>query len=193
MLRDATGIVVAHRASTVLLADKVALLQDGTITHVGTHHELLATVPEYRDLLASDAEERRCAERGAAETSAVDAMRTDQNAEDSDRDEADAAAAGPSRAGLARRRRRGHTTRSAEQASLLLREPLPAAARRPAPPAPKLIVWLIAIVVIENAAAARDPLPGQGRHRLAASRRCSRGEGADHADHGRRRSSWSAR
>ena len=32
----ATGIVVAHRASTVMLADKVALLQRGTITHVGT-------------------------------------------------------------------------------------------------------------------------------------------------------------
>ncbi len=54
--RDATGIVVAHRASTVLLADKVALLQDGTITHVGDHSELLATVPAYRELLAADAE-----------------------------------------------------------------------------------------------------------------------------------------
>ena len=42
VLRDATGIVVAHRASTVLLADKVALLQDGTITHVGRHRDLLA-------------------------------------------------------------------------------------------------------------------------------------------------------
>ena len=56
VLRDATGIVVAHRASTVLLADKVALLQDGTITHVGDHRELLSTVPAYRDLLAADAE-----------------------------------------------------------------------------------------------------------------------------------------
>ena len=56
VLRDATGIVVAHRASTVLLADKVALLQDGTITHVGDHRELLATVPAYRDLLAADAD-----------------------------------------------------------------------------------------------------------------------------------------
>jgi ATP-binding cassette subfamily B protein len=56
VLADATGIVVAHRASTVLLADKVALLQDGTITHVGQHSELLATVPAYRDLLAADAE-----------------------------------------------------------------------------------------------------------------------------------------
>jgi ATP-binding cassette subfamily B protein len=56
VLRDATGIVVAHRASTVLLADKVALLQGGTITHVGQHSDLLATVPAYRDLLAADAD-----------------------------------------------------------------------------------------------------------------------------------------
>ena len=56
VLRDATGIVVAHRASTVLLADKVALLQDGTITHVGRHRDLLAEVPAYRDLLAADAD-----------------------------------------------------------------------------------------------------------------------------------------
>jgi ATP-binding cassette subfamily B protein len=54
VLADATGIVVAHRASTVLLADKVALLQGGTITHVGRHEELLATVPAYHDLLAGD-------------------------------------------------------------------------------------------------------------------------------------------
>jgi ATP-binding cassette subfamily B protein len=56
VLADATGIVVAHRASTVMLADKVALLQDGTITHVGQHSDLLATVPAYRELLAADAE-----------------------------------------------------------------------------------------------------------------------------------------
>lgn len=57
VLSQATGIVVAHRASTVLLADKVALLQGGTITHVGQHHDLLATVPGYRDLLGGDAED----------------------------------------------------------------------------------------------------------------------------------------
>ncbi|HEX5562237.1 MAG TPA: ABC transporter ATP-binding protein [Nocardioidaceae bacterium] len=56
VLRDATGIVVAHRASTVLLADKVALLQDGTVTHVGRHSDLMATVPAYRELLAADAD-----------------------------------------------------------------------------------------------------------------------------------------
>jgi ATP-binding cassette subfamily B protein len=56
VLTDVTGLVVAHRASTVMLADRVALLQDGTITHVGTHSELLATVPAYKELLAAEAE-----------------------------------------------------------------------------------------------------------------------------------------
>lgn len=56
VLAGTTGLIVAHRASTVLLADRVALLQDGTITHVGEHSELLATVPAYRELLAADAE-----------------------------------------------------------------------------------------------------------------------------------------
>ena len=56
VLAGVTGVVVAHRASTVLLADKVALLDGGTITHIGTHAELLATVPRYRYLLAADDE-----------------------------------------------------------------------------------------------------------------------------------------
>jgi ATP-binding cassette subfamily B protein len=57
VLAETTGLVVAHRASTVLLADRVALLEDGTITHVGQHRELLVTVPAYRELLAADSEE----------------------------------------------------------------------------------------------------------------------------------------
>jgi ATP-binding cassette subfamily B protein len=57
VLAETTGLIVAHRASTVLLADRVALLQDGTITHVGEHRELLATVPAYRNLLAADSED----------------------------------------------------------------------------------------------------------------------------------------
>jgi ATP-binding cassette subfamily B protein len=64
VLHAVTGIVVAHRASTVLLADRVALLDHGTITHVGTHAQLLAGVPQYRYLLAADDEcddaERSC-------------------------------------------------------------------------------------------------------------------------------------
>ena len=60
VLASVTGLIVAHRASTVLLADRVALLdtepgvEGATITHIGTHEELLATVPRYRYLLAAD-------------------------------------------------------------------------------------------------------------------------------------------
>jgi ATP-binding cassette subfamily B protein len=65
VLDSVTGIVVANRASTVLLADRVALLEGGTITRVGTHAELLADAPQYRYLLAADDEladgsERSC-------------------------------------------------------------------------------------------------------------------------------------
>ncbi len=56
VLRDTTALVVAHRASTVLLADRVALLDGGTLAAVGTHSELLATVPAYRDLLAQESD-----------------------------------------------------------------------------------------------------------------------------------------
>ncbi|MFT3887536.1 MAG: ABC transporter ATP-binding protein [Arachnia sp.] len=49
-----TGLVVAHRASTVLLADRVAMLVEGRIAHVGRHHDLLLSVPEYRELLSAD-------------------------------------------------------------------------------------------------------------------------------------------
>ena len=71
VLHHVTGIVVAHRASTVLLADKVALLHrvdssGATITHVGTHAELLASVPQYRYLLAADDELDDGAERACA-------------------------------------------------------------------------------------------------------------------------------
>ncbi|MBE7188609.1 ABC transporter ATP-binding protein, partial [Jatrophihabitans endophyticus] len=59
VLRDTTALVVAHRASTVLLADRVAVLAGGRIVAVGTHRDLLAAEPLYRDLLAqtSDLEE----------------------------------------------------------------------------------------------------------------------------------------
>ena len=56
VLAGSTALIVVHRPSTVALADRVALLQDGRITHVGTHSELLATVPAYRAVLSAEAE-----------------------------------------------------------------------------------------------------------------------------------------
>ena len=52
LLAETTALVVAHRPSTVSLADRVALLRDGTITATGTHTHLLATQPRYRDLMS---------------------------------------------------------------------------------------------------------------------------------------------
>ncbi|NNG35357.1 ABC transporter ATP-binding protein [Nakamurella sp. DB0629] len=54
VLGSTTALVIAHRASTVMLADRVALLSGGRITAVGTHSELMASNPDYRHLLASD-------------------------------------------------------------------------------------------------------------------------------------------
>src|SRR4029078_7119160 len=51
VLRGTTAVLVVHRASTVALGARVALLADGVLAAVGTHSHLLATVPAYRDVL----------------------------------------------------------------------------------------------------------------------------------------------
>lgn len=61
VLADTTALIVAHRPSTVLLADRVALLSDGRVTAVGTHHELLRANTEYAHLMSGD----QCGERAA--------------------------------------------------------------------------------------------------------------------------------
>jgi ATP-binding cassette subfamily B protein len=53
VLTATTALIVAHRPSTVQLADRVALLQDGRITAVGKHSELLASNEHYRYVIAS--------------------------------------------------------------------------------------------------------------------------------------------
>jgi ATP-binding cassette subfamily B protein len=56
VLSRTTALVVAHRPSTVLLADRVAMLVDGRIAAIGSHTELLAAQPRYRALLAQSSE-----------------------------------------------------------------------------------------------------------------------------------------
>ncbi|MFJ6548687.1 ABC transporter ATP-binding protein [Microbacterium sp. NPDC091676] len=72
VLADTTAMIVAHRPSTVALADRVALLEDGRITAVGTHTELLKTSRHYRHVISSlEAEE-------AARTGAIPIIRDEQ-------------------------------------------------------------------------------------------------------------------
>lgn len=49
-----TTIVIAHRPATIALADRVVLLDDGSIVAEGSHDELLATNARYRAVLAAD-------------------------------------------------------------------------------------------------------------------------------------------
>ncbi|MET0133910.1 MAG: ABC transporter ATP-binding protein [Kibdelosporangium sp.] len=53
VLAGVTALVVAHRPSTVQLADRVAMLVDGRIAAVGTHSELLAGNQAYRSLVST--------------------------------------------------------------------------------------------------------------------------------------------
>jgi ATP-binding cassette, subfamily B, bacterial len=53
ILASTTALIVAHRPSTVQLADRVAVMEDGRISAVGTHSELLATSEHYRFVISS--------------------------------------------------------------------------------------------------------------------------------------------
>ncbi len=57
VLSTTTALIVAHRPSTVQLADKVALLEEGRITAFGKHTDLLASNAHYRYVISSLDEE----------------------------------------------------------------------------------------------------------------------------------------
>jgi len=67
VMSGTTSLIVAHRPSTVLLADRVALLERGRIIALGTHTELLATSERYRNVLSSIEDEPAPAAREAVE------------------------------------------------------------------------------------------------------------------------------
>jgi ATP-binding cassette subfamily B protein len=74
VLASTTALIVAHRPSTVMLADRVALLQGGRITAVGKHSELLASSDHYRFVISSleDEEAREAIERERHENDRTD-------------------------------------------------------------------------------------------------------------------------
>jgi len=56
-LKDSTAIVVAHRIAPLRMANRIVVLEEGTITDIGTHDELLARCEYYRNLNESQSAE----------------------------------------------------------------------------------------------------------------------------------------
>jgi len=50
---DATVIIVAQRVGTIMHADRIIVLENGSIVGIGTHAELLRTSETYREIVAS--------------------------------------------------------------------------------------------------------------------------------------------
>ncbi|MGK2929194.1 MAG: ABC transporter ATP-binding protein [Acidimicrobiales bacterium] len=69
---DRTTIVVAHRLSTISLADRVALVERGRVLAFDTHERLLADVPHYREVLASVETDLQVADDADPDEAAVD-------------------------------------------------------------------------------------------------------------------------
>jgi ATP-binding cassette subfamily B protein len=58
VMQGRTTIIVAHRTSTLDLVDRVVLLDRGRVAAVGTHRELIASVPRYSEVLAQQEADR---------------------------------------------------------------------------------------------------------------------------------------
>jgi ATP-binding cassette subfamily B protein len=69
-MRGRTTLIVAHRLSTIGLADRVVLLEGGRIVADGTHAELLESTPLYGEVLAQ-AEADETAARPADDIDAI--------------------------------------------------------------------------------------------------------------------------
>ncbi|HEX4532445.1 MAG TPA: ABC transporter ATP-binding protein, partial [Acidimicrobiia bacterium] len=86
IMADRTTVLIAHRRSTLRLADRIVLVADGRVAESGTHEELLASSPEYRALLhgpGDDLEDDETVEpdRDAPDASGVTASLWDRTAE----------------------------------------------------------------------------------------------------------------
>ncbi len=57
VMRDRTTLLIAHRRSTLALADRIAVLDAGRVVDVGTHDELRERCPLYRLLLSGPGED----------------------------------------------------------------------------------------------------------------------------------------
>jgi len=60
-IADATVVIVAQRVGTIMGADRIVVLDGGTIVGSGTHHELMASCETYREIVYSQLSEEEAA------------------------------------------------------------------------------------------------------------------------------------
>jgi ATP-binding cassette subfamily B protein len=60
-IADATIVIVAQRVNTIRDADRIVVLDDGRVVGTGTHAELMATSPTYREIVLSQLTEQEAA------------------------------------------------------------------------------------------------------------------------------------
>ena len=58
---DATVIIVAQRVGTIMHAERIVVLDGGAIAGIGTHAELMASCPTYREIVYSQLSEEEAA------------------------------------------------------------------------------------------------------------------------------------
>ncbi len=60
-IADATIVIVAQRVNTIRDADRIVVLDEGRVVGTGTHTELMATNPTYREIVLSQLTEQEAA------------------------------------------------------------------------------------------------------------------------------------
>ena len=60
-IADATVVIVAQRVGTIMGADRIVVLDGGTIAGIGTHVELMTTCETYREIVYSQLSQEEAA------------------------------------------------------------------------------------------------------------------------------------
>ena len=59
--RSATVVIVAQRVGTIMHADRIVVMETGSVVGIGTHRELLETCETYREIVFSQLSEAEVA------------------------------------------------------------------------------------------------------------------------------------